>query len=95
MPATVSCVLLSTTTVTVPLMPDEVTLAPAWNPVPVTGKLKLLFFLVENGELLFGLEMVGVDCGLTVRVKVCGTVPPMFASTTSSSISVNPPSLRA
>ena len=79
-PATVNEVELLKTTLTVPVIPDDATVNPLMNPVPVTLNENVFPFLAMAGLPLVGELIVGAGGALTVSVNDCVTgVPPLFA----------------
>jgi hypothetical protein len=77
--ATVSDVLLLNTT-TIDVRPLDASVRPFWNPVPLTLKLKLLFFLAHAGLVPLGAVIVGADRGLTVNANGWVGAPVAFVA---------------
>jgi hypothetical protein len=77
--ATVSDVLLLKTTTT-EARPLDVSVRPFWNCEPFTLKVKLVLFLAQAGLAPLGALIAGVDCGLTVSVRVCVGEPLAFVA---------------
>jgi hypothetical protein len=75
-PTTVMCELSTTTAMTVPVIPVEVTVAPAWKPDPVRVNWNVLLARAQAGDTVDGLVIAGTDCGFTVRTKFCVTPGP-------------------